>query len=128
MDEVKVGNVTFTKEDLPALEEIIIKLKHCEHQFNKWSEVKEDWVCRLCGITRREFLGLIDTDIPIITDNKSIKNIEDFAFERAEKQFIPYAYQCNLGLTILECPCFIDGKCPECGCKSKEVLFLKEKK
>jgi len=74
MDEVKVGNVTFTKEDLPALEEIIIKLKHCEHQFNKWSEVKEDWVCRLCGITRREFLGLIDTDIPIITDNKSIKN------------------------------------------------------
>lgn len=35
----------------------------------------------------------------------------------------PYAYLCNECCTILECPCFINGKCPTCGSESKIKLI-----
>ncbi len=40
-----------------------------------------------------------------------------------EKKLVVFAYQCDACLTILECPCFVDGKCPECSCTSKTSLY-----
>ncbi len=37
----------------------------------------------------------------------------------------PYAYLCNECCCILEIPCFINGKCPECGSESKDTLYIK---
>ncbi len=41
-------------------------------------------------------------------------------------ELVEYAYLCNACLTILEIPCFVDGKCPLCGGKSKEILYMKK--
>ncbi|MCK5293901.1 MAG: hypothetical protein KAJ49_04565 [Arcobacteraceae bacterium] len=38
-----------------------------------------------------------------------------------------YAYFCKECCTMLEIPCFINGECPECKSKSKEILYMKIK-
>lgn len=40
----------------------------------------------------------------------------------------PYAYLCNTCCTILELPCFVKGKCPECKSENKEILYRKVEK
>lgn len=44
-----------------------------------------------------------------------------------KEELIEYAYFCNVCCCILEMPCFVDGKCPECKSESKEILYLKRK-
>jgi hypothetical protein len=54
---------SYYEEDcLKDIAEFLEKLKgkKCEHQFGIWDDAKEDWVCRLCSISRREHLGLTD--------------------------------------------------------------------
>lgn len=70
--------------------------------------------------------------IPIIVSDKVTKDktavYAPFSkFSESQKKLIEYAYICNVCCCILEMPCFVDGKCPECGSKSKEILYLKKK-
>jgi len=46
--------------------------------------------------------------------------------EKIKKEFTAYAYLCNVCCCILEMPCFVKGKCPECGSKSKAILYLRK--
>ncbi len=53
------------KEDLKAIVCLWLQSKEfkepvCEHQFNIWDDKILDWKCRLCFITRRQYLGLQD--------------------------------------------------------------------
>ena len=46
--------------------------------------------------------------------------------EKIKKEFVDYAYLCNECCTILEMPYFIKGNCPECGSKSKRILYMRK--
>jgi hypothetical protein len=56
------------------------------------------------------------------------KEFERKIKEETENKFVPYAYLCNVCCCILEQPCFKEGKCPECGSKSKTILFERRRK
>ncbi len=43
-----------------------------------------------------------------------------------KKEYVAYAYLCKECCTILEMPCFIDGKCPECRSELKDILYLRK--
>lgn len=63
----------------------------------------------------------------IIHTIKELKKLER-KFIKEKMKLIEYAYLCDECCTILECPCFKDGKCPECGSESKKILYLKSDK
>lgn len=44
---------------------------------------------------------------------------------RRKFKYVGYGYLCNTCLAMLETPCFRGGECPECGSKSKEILYIK---
>jgi len=48
---------------------------------------------------------------------------EDIKEAVAKLKANPYAYLCNKCCTVLECPCFVDEMCPECGSKLKTNLY-----
>lgn len=58
------------------------------------------------------------------------RNGKCFKMEQIIEQlnsFVEYAYLCKECYNMTETVCWKDGKCPECGCEAKTMLYIKRK-